>query len=270
MEDKKLIHYDNTYGVLKKLKHDVLSIERVVETLLQIFFLFYYAYLIYNNIDSTLYLIIYSILGGVSLIYFVFYVIGLISNNKFYKNQVKPVAKKIVTSIKYLIRIFTLVIAFIEMYREPTSDFERIINIVSLVSLCVQIAISIVSHFITAYVDLFITSIKMDYEESKIKDYVDKGEKIANDGIKGSILGFINNKVGLTEDDTEVVEENTLSKQEVKSRKKVSDIADRYLEEDRIKQEEKKHARILHQREKLERETSRFKEGIKNIFKKNN
>ena len=52
MEKKDFVHYDNTYGVLKKLKHDVVLTERIVETILQIFFLFYYAYLIYNNVNS--------------------------------------------------------------------------------------------------------------------------------------------------------------------------------------------------------------------------
>ena len=51
MEKKDFVYYDNTYGVLKKLKHDVVLTERIVETILQIFFLFYYAYLIYNNVN---------------------------------------------------------------------------------------------------------------------------------------------------------------------------------------------------------------------------
>lgn len=65
MEKKDFVYYDNTYGVLKKLKHDVVLTERIVETILQIFFLFYYAYLIYNNVNSFLYLIIYSCLSTV-------------------------------------------------------------------------------------------------------------------------------------------------------------------------------------------------------------
>lgn len=52
VEKKDFVHYDNTYGVLKKLKHDVVLTERIVETILQIFFLFYYAYLIYNNVNA--------------------------------------------------------------------------------------------------------------------------------------------------------------------------------------------------------------------------
>ena len=71
MEKKDFVYYDNTYGVLKKLKHDVVLTERIVETILQIFFLFYYAYLIYNNVNSFLYLIIYSCLSTVSIIYFI-------------------------------------------------------------------------------------------------------------------------------------------------------------------------------------------------------
>lgn len=271
VEKKDFVHYDNTYGVLKKLKHDVVLAERIVETILQIFFLFYYSYLIYSNVNNLFYLIIYSCLGAVSIIYFVFYVIGLVSDNKYYKKRVKPFAKRIVTIIKYMIRIFTIVIAFIEMYKEPISDFERIINIVSLVSLCVQIAISIISHFVLRYIDLFITSIKMDYEESKISEYVNKGEKIANDGIKGSILGFINEKAGLSEPEVDEAIKPSLSKEELKQRKNVEDIANKYLEDERLSREEKRKKRILHQRKKLEEETSRFKEGLKkiNIFKKN-
>ena len=53
MEKKDFVYYDNTYGVLKKLKHDVVLTERIVETILQIFFLFYYAYLIYNNVNNA-------------------------------------------------------------------------------------------------------------------------------------------------------------------------------------------------------------------------
>lgn len=170
-----------------------------------------------------------------------------------------------------MIRIFTIVVAFIEMYKDPISDFERIINIVSLVSLCIQIAVSIISHFVSKYIDLFITSIKMDYEESKISEYVSKGERIANDGIKGSILGFINEKTGLSDPEDYEVIKPSLSKEELKQRKNVEDIANKYLEDERLSREEKRKERILHQREKLEQETSRFKEGLKriNIFRKN-
>ena len=271
VEKKDFVYYDNTYGVLKKLNHDVVLTERIVETILQIFFLFYYAYLIYNNVNSFLYLIIYSCLSTVSIIYFIFYVIGLVSDNKYYKKRVKPLVKRIVTVIKYMIRIFTIVVAFVEMYKDPISDFERIINIVSLVSLGIQIAVSIISHFVSKYIDLFITSIKMDYEKSKISEYVNKGERIANDGIKGSILGFINEKAGLSDPEDNEVIKPSLSKEELKQRKNVEDIANKYLEDERLSREEKRKERILHQREKLEQETSRFKEGLKriNIFRKN-
>ena len=157
------------------------------------------------------------------------------------------------------------------MYKDPISDFERIINIVSLVSLGIQIAVSIISHFVSKYIDLFITSIKMDYEKSKISEYVNKGERIANDGIKGSILGFINEKAGLSDPGDNEVIKPSLSKEELKQRKNVEDIANKYLEDERLSREEKRKERILHQREKLEQETSRFKEGLKriNIFRKN-
>lgn len=42
MDKRELVHYENTYGVLKKLKHDIALAERGVETALQIFFLFYF------------------------------------------------------------------------------------------------------------------------------------------------------------------------------------------------------------------------------------
>lgn len=126
MEKKDFVYYDNTYGVLKKLKHDVVLTERIVETILQIFFLFYYAY-------------------------------------------------------------------------------------------------------------------------------------------------FINEKAGLSDPEDNEVIKPSLSKEELKQRKNVEDIANKYLEDERLSREEKRKERILHQREKLEQETSRFKEGLKriNIFRKN-
>lgn len=111
----------------------------------------------------------------------------------------------------------------------------------------------------------------MDYEESKISEYINKGERIANDGIKGSILGFINEKAGLSDPEDYELIKPSLSKEELKQRKNVEDIANKYLEDERLSREEKRKERILHQREKLEEETSRFKEGLKriNIFRKN-
>lgn len=271
MDKRELVHYENTYGVLKKLKHDIALAERVVETALQIFFLFYYAYLVYNNLNNTMYLVIYAILGSISLIYFIFYLIGLISKNSFYKKRVRNFVKRIVTIIKYAIRIFTIVFAFVEMYHYPISDFDRIINIVSLVSLCLQMLVSIISHFVSRYIDLFITSIKMDYEESKISDYVEKGERIATDGIKGSILGFINEKAGFSEEHSKQIPKARLSDYELKQRKAVSNISEKYLNEERQAKEERRIKRQEHQRKKLEHESSLLKEGLKKlgIFQKN-
>ncbi|MBS1476816.1 MAG: hypothetical protein HP024_02575, partial [Acholeplasmatales bacterium] len=153
----------------------------------------------------------------------------------------------------------------------PISDFDRIINIVSLVSLCLQMLVSIISHFVSRYIDLFITSIKMDYEESKISDYVEKGERIATDGIKGSILGFINEKAGFSEEHSKQIHKARLSDYELKQRKAVSNISEKYLNEERQAKEERRIERQEHQRKKLEHESSLLKEGLKKlgIFQKN-
>ena len=104
--------------------------------------------------------------------------------------------------------------AIVEIYSLGNStDIKKITTIASIISLIVQISIDLITRFILKYIDLFIESLKMDYENSTVLKEIKKGYNTINDikenGFKNLFLGNKNNKA--IDTDTSNLENNRLA-----------------------------------------------------------
>ena len=209
-----LISYTNTYGVFLKLRKDISLIQRIIEILVQLIFLAYSGYLLFSNLNNISYFIIYCILFFISLLYFIFDMFVIFKKNKYIKKHIKPRVYKSVKYIKYIIKLAIIIMAIVEIYSLGNStDIKKITTIASIISLIVQISIDLITRFILKYIDLFIESLKMDYENSTVLKEIKKGYNTINDikenGFKNLFLGNKNNKD--IDTDTSHLENNKLA-----------------------------------------------------------
>lgn len=263
------ISYQNTYGVVLKLKKDIDIIQKIVDFIVQIIFLGLYSYSIYKNINNVLLLIIYSVLLVVSIAYFIFYIITLNNTSRIFKKKIKYKVKKSVKYIKLMISATTLGIAVYEIINFEVSDFTKILTITSAISFGVQILIELVTMFVNKYIDLFTESIKMDYEDSDlIKNSVKaitKAKDIKDNPI-GELLSIVDiipeklaNKQNKESNNEEVIDE-----EKNKTREKIEKYKKPLIEA----QLEQKKLDEIKKKERIENEKRELKEHIKSIFSK--
>ena len=138
----------------------------------------------------------------------------IFKKNKYIKKHIKPRVYKTVKYIKYIIKLAIIIMAIVEIYSLGNStDIKKITTIASIISLIVQISIDLITRFILKYIDLFIESLKMDYENSTVLKEIKKGYNTINDikenGFKNLFLGNKNNKA--IDTDTSNLENNKLA-----------------------------------------------------------
>ncbi|MBE6137844.1 MAG: hypothetical protein E7176_05560 [Erysipelotrichaceae bacterium] len=255
----KPISYVNTYGVIKKLNKDLDLITKVVDFLVQVIFLFFYGYSIYANLDKPILLVVYIVLFIISILYFFFYVLTLRIVSKNFKKKVKCRVKKSVKCVKYLTRFVTVGVALFEFFNYEISDFNKILTIVSCISLGVQILIDIVTKFVMSYVNLFTQAVQMDYEDSAvIKGLVKTGNFFSNP--KASVLSaldIIPEKINDKKNDDKGDESKELTPEQIKTREKINKYKEEIIEE---KAQNKKNQTI--------KEKEELKSHLKSIFKR--
>lgn len=169
------ICYDHTYSVFLKLKKDLKRFQRIVDILVQLIFIAYNGYLLFTNIDRLLYFIIYSILLFLCIGYFLFTIYAINNNTKKLNKNIKPRVKQIVNILKYIIKFTIITLAVIELCTTEYTTMKLASTIASSVSLLVQITINLITRFVNNYIDLFIESLKMDYENSTALKALKKG-----------------------------------------------------------------------------------------------
>ena len=200
-----LISYKNTYNTFLKLKKDITQIQRITSFLAQVIFLAYNIYLLFSNLNNITYLIIYSILFLISLFYFIFDLLLLFSKNKYIKRNIKHKVNLIVKAIKYIIKLTIIILAIIEIFSfDNTTDLKKLTTIISIVTLFIQILIDLITRFITNYIDLFIESLKLDYENSSMLKEIKKGYDTYNDIKENCFKGVTNLLLGKNDNNNDI------------------------------------------------------------------
>lgn len=147
-----------TRAVANKLARDFEKALFWITLVVQVLFFFFYGYSICTNISNIIFLITYSLLGLLSIFNFIYVLV----THPYHKNEDVKKVKFITRIFKYLINGTMVGVNLFEVLKFGGTDFNKIIIIVSALSLGVQIIIEIASAIISHYMNLFLTSIQMD------------------------------------------------------------------------------------------------------------
>ena len=194
-----MISYKHTYAVILKLKDTLKKSIITIDLITQFLFLLFYVYLLITRKDSALWLSIYITLISISSIFFIFSLSTLSISNKNFKKQIKPIIRRIIKYIKFLIRATIIGINIYYIIKGDTTDLNKMLTILSIVMLITQIIIDIIIILVNKYIDLLVESIKWDYEESpalvKVASVVEDFKDENKHKVTKKIFGFIGKRI---------------------------------------------------------------------------
>ena len=150
---------ENTQTIAQKMMHDIETILYWTIIVVQFIFLGYYGYSIYANLNQLIFLIIYSILAVLNLTSFITYIVTHHKPSKFTKNF-----KRALRIAKYVINGTMIGVNVYELIAYGATDFEKVLLLISGVSLLVQILMEFIRVFVAKYVELFKISLNMDLD----------------------------------------------------------------------------------------------------------
>lgn len=152
---------DNTLAVLNKIKNDVKRVCSISDVIVQLFFICLYAFSIFSNVNNPIRLTIFSLLFGLSFVYFVFHFINILIKSQRFKNTQKKF-KRLVTYLKLFIQAFTIGFTSYEIVRFGASDLTKMLTICTSVCFLLHVALEIIKVVIENYTNLLIVAIKED------------------------------------------------------------------------------------------------------------
>jgi len=159
--------FPRTLGVTNKLIEDVEKFLFKTTIVVQTIFFGYYGYSIYTNLNSWIYLTIFSMLLVLSTISFVYYLI----NHQNRKNRSVKTVKKSFRISKYVINGSMLALNIIEIVRNGGTEIAYMLFAFSTLSLLTQIVVEFIRIFINYYVELYRIALEKDAE--KYHKYLD-------------------------------------------------------------------------------------------------
>lgn len=171
---------NRTIAVAKKLISDIKTILFVVTIIVNCIFFLFYGYSIYANIDKTIFLVIYALLAATAIVNFITY----LATHKKEKDKKINVFTRVVRIFRYVVNAASLGVSIYQMVQFGATDFNKVLLIVSAVALIIQIAIELIRVFIERYVELFTTSIQMDF--AFIVKSIEKFDKLKQ--VKGNLV----------------------------------------------------------------------------------
>lgn len=188
-----LVSTKHTFAAIEKIKRDLVKFLGILSLVSMIVFSIYYGYLIYKNIESLLYIIIYSVLFIVVIVSFVLEkVFKSKEGNSRLKNrenyETKRNSMRIVKTFKYIAKSITVGIVIYEMFKYQNKDISLIFNIVSIVMLAISLISEFVIHFTMLYFDYIRIGFELDSDKSIVMNLnplnnLSKGVDILNSKI---------------------------------------------------------------------------------------
>ena len=163
----------HTRSRLNVIKRDLSNAVATFSYISMFAFLAYYIYLIIENLNAPLYLVIYSVMI-IAIVALFFIETFIRENKKLLRNEKRRSAEKkrkckfIIKLFKYLAN-FTLVgIAITETLTNYDITVSNVINVCSAILLIIQIVFEFIVHNIIKQIDYLRLSVELDIEESGI------------------------------------------------------------------------------------------------------
>lgn len=167
-----LITVKHTYLAYKMVLKELSILKKVLNYIIQTFFLSYYVYLIVTHLDSPVRLALYSVLLAVLIVSFI---IDLCVRDK--ENDTRKVKKtrkenkkKIrfgMSIVKYLVKVATIVLTIIDLVVYGVSDLALILLAVSIVMIIASVASDVAIYLVEKYASMMYLAVKLDIENSE-------------------------------------------------------------------------------------------------------
>ena len=172
---------DSTRAVADKLLRDIRRVTFGISLAVQILFLAYYGWSIYNSIDSLPFLIVYSCLALVAIVSFINFLV--VHKKKEKKNKV---FNRILRISKYIINGVTLGLNAYQLFTATArTDLQIILLGISGIFWLVNIVVEILRAAVEYYFELFRVALKTDFvvvekTVNKVKELTEKVEELKN------------------------------------------------------------------------------------------
>lgn len=158
--------FARTLATLEKTVKDIKRALFWVSFVTNIVLLVFYGIQIYLNINRLVYLILYSILGGITLILFIIFLIRN-SNEKRKKDYRIKMAKHWVKFAKLFVNLIMIGVTVYEFSTLGAKPLQIIAFSFSLLSLIVLFVFELISFFFDRYFNMLKMSFQKDIEEIK-------------------------------------------------------------------------------------------------------
>ncbi len=178
----------HTLSAVRIIKRELAKIKKILNIVVQVLFLVYFLYLIFSNLNSLSYVIIYSLILSVSLASILIEPVYKIDTNDEKsvirsKKKQKRIALLFLKSMKYICKLAAILIAVYEISTHGSSDLSILATIGSGTLLLIQIFVDSIVLLVNRYVDLLQLALEEDIRSSKLiqfalnfnhKDYVNE------------------------------------------------------------------------------------------------
>jgi hypothetical protein len=153
-----MVFFERTSAVIDKTLKDLQRLSFWVYLLVQTIFVGLYAFKIYASREKIVYLVLYSILAGLSLFAFVFY----LSTYKNKKAQSIIKTKRGIRIGKYSANAIMIIVILVEFAQGGASELSIILSGISMVSFAAQILIECLRVFYERYAKLLEVALNKD------------------------------------------------------------------------------------------------------------
>ena len=180
----------HTRSSLDRVRRQLVLLTRLVSFITQLFFIGYYIYLIFINIDKKAFLIIYSSLLTLSVVMLIVEVVYLFNRDGTRLEKRRAVENKRKLSlaskiIKTLLKLAVIILSGYEIYTFGATNFQIITFVIMIMFFLVNIIVNIITTIVIQDIDMIRLSFEMDIQKSRIlskivgeKEYTDQEHKI--------------------------------------------------------------------------------------------
>lgn len=162
-----LISTKHTTAAINLIKKQLQKISKVLNIVIQIFFICYYIFLIATNYNRIVYLVIYSCLFVVTLTGFIMELV-LSKKDAEEKKKIKKKTKYIFKGIKYSARIIIIALAIYEISTVEVTSVKVVMTAFSILLFIIQIAAEVVINLAINYINYLKLAIQLDMENSSL------------------------------------------------------------------------------------------------------
>lgn len=259
---KGLVSVKYTTAAIRLIQKQLADILFYVNLTVQFLFVGYYCYLLYTNIQKPHFIILYSILIGVSLATFITEMtLRKRQNDNQDQSKIKAKRRKfsrvLLKTMKYLTKVAIIILAIVDIIKNGSTQMKVILAVLSILILIGQLIVGVVIRLINQYISLVTLAVEEDMRNSSL--FLMFNQEKAN------ILE-------LNEKADEVFHENTHSEEHIDTIHKLEAEIEAYkvkLEKERQEAEARwsRASKILETRRNEERLKNHYQEEATNALK---